>query len=165
MQRVRSLGVDGGWRRFHGQVWRHCIGLVDAAVRQGASSVSTRGTPRKGESEMTVQDPTSPRQKLPNETQPAIADGVETILSVTEADIADYTESVVPQAKRRSNFRMLAQFLSMQAVFGTVLVGYGARFQGLTLSDLTVAMLIAAAVMSLYCIGSACGRNGIVYAQ
>ena len=36
-----------------------------------------------------------------------------------------------------------------------VLVGYGARFQGLTLSELTVAMLIAAAVMSLYCIGSA----------
>jgi len=104
---------------------------------------------------MTLQTPTSPRQPLPGDSQPTIADSVETILSVTEADIADYTESVVPQAKRRSNFRMLAQFLSMQAVFGTVLVGYGARFQGLTLSELTVAMLIAAAVMSLYCIGSA----------
>ena len=74
---------------------------------------------------------------------------------MTEEDIADYTEFVVPQEKRRSNFRMLAQFLSMQAVFGTVLVGYGARFQGLTLSELMVAMLIAVGVMSLYCIGSA----------
>ena len=63
----------------------------------------------------------------------SLTENVETILSVTEEDIADYTESVVPQEKRRSNFRMLAQFLSMQAVFGTVLVGYGARFQGLTL--------------------------------
>ncbi|WP_296736518.1 hypothetical protein, partial [Mesorhizobium sp.] len=79
---------------------------------------------------MTLQTPTSPGQSLPAEAQPAVADSVETILSVTEADIADYTESVVPQEKRRSNFRMLAQFLSMQAVFGTVLVGYGARFQG-----------------------------------
>ena len=85
----------------------------------------------------------------------SLTENVETILSVTEEDIADYTESVVPQEKRRSNFRMLAQFLSMQAVFGTVLVGYGARFQGLTLSELMVAMLIAVGVMSIYCIGSA----------
>jgi purine-cytosine permease-like protein len=84
-----------------------------------------------------------------------LVEGVESILSVTDEDIADYTESVVPLAKRRSNFRMLAQFLSMQAVFGTVLVGYSARFQGLTLSELMVAMLIAAGIMSIYCIGSA----------
>jgi purine-cytosine permease-like protein len=84
-----------------------------------------------------------------------LVDDIESILSVTEADIADYTESVVPQDKRRSNIRMLAQFLSMQAVFGTVLVGYGARFQGMTLSQLMVAMLIAAGIMSVYCIGSA----------
>ena len=50
---------------------------------------------------------------------------------------------------------MLAQFLSMQAVFGAVLVGYGARFQGLTLAQLAQAMLIAVGMMSVYCIGSA----------
>ena len=80
---------------------------------------------------------------------------VEAILGVSDADIADFTESVVPQTNRRSNLRMLAQFLSMQATFGAVLVGYGARFQGLTLSELAEAMLIAVAVMSLYCIASA----------
>lgn len=80
---------------------------------------------------------------------------IESVLSVTEEDIADYTESVVPMEKRRSNFRMLTQFLSMQAVFGTVLVGYGARFQGLSLSELMTAMLVASAIMSIYCIGSA----------
>jgi purine-cytosine permease-like protein len=77
------------------------------------------------------------------------------ILHVTDEDIADYTESVVPLAKRRSNFRMLAQFLSMQAVFGSVLVGYGARFQGLTLGELAIAMAIAVVLMTVYCIGSA----------
>jgi hypothetical protein len=40
--------------------------------------------------------------------------------------VADYAESVVPAAARRSNFRMLATFGSMQLVFGAVLVGYGA---------------------------------------
>ncbi|MGB5065795.1 MAG: cytosine permease [Albidovulum sp.] len=84
-----------------------------------------------------------------------LAEGIESVLSVTDEDIADYTESVVPLEKRRSNFRMLAQFLSMQAVFGTVLVGYGARFQGLSLGELMVAMVIASVIMSIYCIGSA----------
>ena len=68
---------------------------------------------------------------------------------------ADYTEQVVPSHARRSNFRMFLTFLSMQAVFGAVLVGYGARFQGLTLQDLIVAMAIAAVTMTVYCIGSA----------
>lgn len=84
-----------------------------------------------------------------------LVEDVELILSVTEKDIADYTEFVVPLEKRRSNVRMLAQFLSMQAVFGAVLVGYGARFQGLTLAQLAQAMLIAVGMMSVYCIGSA----------
>ena len=69
--------------------------------------------------------------------------------------IADYTESVVPQAARRSNFRMLLTFGSMQLVFGAVLVGYGARFEGLSLGRLIAAMAIAAATMTAYCIGSA----------
>ena len=85
----------------------------------------------------------------------AIEEELEAILGVTDEDIADFTESVVPQSRRRSNSRMLAQFLSMQATFGTVLVGYGARFQGLTLTELVQAMLVAVVVMSLYCIGSA----------
>jgi hypothetical protein len=63
-----------------------------------------------------------------------VVEEIESVFHVTDADIADYTESVVPDNQRRSNFRMLAQFMSMQAVFGAVLVGYGARSQGLTLS-------------------------------
>jgi len=68
---------------------------------------------------------------------------------------ADFTETIVPESRRRSNFRMLATFMSMQVVFGSVLVGYGARFGGLTISELMIAMAIAATVMTLYCIGSA----------
>lgn len=73
----------------------------------------------------------------------------------SQAAVADYTESVVPAGVRRSNFRMLLTFGSMQLVFGAVLVGYDARFQGLTLGRLAVAMAIAAVSMTVYCIGSA----------
>ena len=69
--------------------------------------------------------------------------------------IADYTETVVPANARKTNFRMFLQFGSMQLVFGAVLVGYNARFQGLTLGRLALAMAIAAATMTVYCIGSA----------
>jgi len=69
--------------------------------------------------------------------------------------VADYTESVVPDAARRSNFRMFLTFGSMQLVFGAVLVGYTARFQGLSLGRLILAMAIAALTMTVYCIGSA----------
>lgn len=79
----------------------------------------------------------------PNSLQPA------------ESAVADYTESVVPAEARRSNFRMLLTFGSMQLVFGAVLVGYDARFEGLTLGRLIAAMAIAAAAMTVYCIGSA----------
>src|SRR5215470_18709006 len=75
--------------------------------------------------------------------------------SWVETAVADYTESVVPQSARRSNFRMLATFGSMQLVFGAVLVGYDARFQGLSLGRLIGAMAIAATAMTVYCIGSA----------
>ena len=68
---------------------------------------------------------------------------------------ADYTEAVVPAHARRSNFRILMTFLSMQVVFGAVLVGYGARLGGLTLGELMIAMALAATVMTVYCIGSA----------
>ncbi len=68
---------------------------------------------------------------------------------------ADYTEAVVPPEARRSNLRMMLTFMSMQIVFGAVLVGYGARFGGLTLGQLIQAMTIAVVVMTLYCIGSA----------
>ena len=69
--------------------------------------------------------------------------------------VADYTEAVVPASARRSNFRMLLTFGSMQLVFGAVLVGYTARFEGLSLGSLMIAMAIAAATMTVYCIGSA----------
>jgi hypothetical protein len=54
--------------------------------------------------------------------------------------VADYTEAVVPPHAKRSNFRMFLLFMSMQLVFGAVLVGYGARFQGLTLQQLSQAL-------------------------
>jgi purine-cytosine permease-like protein len=69
--------------------------------------------------------------------------------------VADYTETVVPAHARKTNFRMFLQCGSMQLVFGAVLVGYNARFQGLTISQLAVAMAIAATTMTVYCIGSA----------
>ncbi|MFJ8989576.1 hypothetical protein ACIRQH_04210 [Streptomyces sp. NPDC102279] len=67
----------------------------------------------------------------------------------------DYTDSVVPLAERRSNFRMFLTFLSMQATFGAVYVGYTARFEGLSFTQLMIAMAIATVAMSLYCLGSA----------
>jgi purine-cytosine permease-like protein len=72
-----------------------------------------------------------------------------------ESTVGDYTEMVVPQQARRSNFRMLLTFGSMQLVFGAVLVGYDARFQGFTLGKLALAMAIAVVTMTVYCIGSA----------
>src|SRR5215467_9979191 len=75
---------------------------------------------------------------------------------VDEASVvADYTEAVVPASARRPNFRMFLTFGSMQLVFGAVLVGYTARFQGFSLGSLILAMAIAAATMTVYCIGSA----------
>jgi purine-cytosine permease-like protein len=72
-----------------------------------------------------------------------------------ESIVADYTEAVVPGHAKRSNIRVFLLFMSMQLVFGAVLVGYNARFQGLTLGELIVAMAVAAATMTVYCIGSA----------
>ena len=83
------------------------------------------------------------------------AQGVSTGAQEETSVVADYTESVVPASARRSNFRMLLTFGSMQLVFGAVLVGYDARFQGLSFARLIGAMAIAATAMTLYCIGSA----------
>jgi purine-cytosine permease-like protein len=70
----------------------------------------------------------------------------------------DYTDTVVPQSARRSNFKMLLTFLSMQATFGSAYVGYTARFEGLSFTHLMIAMAIAAVTMSLYCVAAAnCG--------
>ena len=90
----------------------------------------------------------TPRDQLAATARTATAEKAQTA-------VADYTESVVPAAARRSNFRMLLTFGSMQLVFGAVLVGYDARFEGLTLGRLTLAMAIAAVSMTVYCIGSA----------
>jgi purine-cytosine permease-like protein len=72
-----------------------------------------------------------------------------------ESAVGDFNEMVVPTEARRSNFRMLLTFGSMQLVFGAVLVGYDARFQGLSLGKLAIAMAIAVVAMAIYCIGSA----------
>jgi purine-cytosine permease-like protein len=82
-------------------------------------------------------------------TQAAIVD------SDWEATEQDYTDTVVPQSARKPNWKMLLTFLSMQATFGTAYVGYTARFQGLSFTQLMIAMAIAAATMSLYCIAAA----------
>lgn len=90
------------------------------------------------------------KQKYADQLPPGEADS-----APSQEAVADYTESVVPASARRSNFRMLLTFGSMQLTFGAVLVGYDARFQGLTLGRLAVAMAIAAVTMTVYCIGSA----------
>ena len=72
-----------------------------------------------------------------------------------EAGEQDYTDAVVPQSVRRPNWKMLLTFLSMQATFGAVYVGYTARFEGLSFQQLIIAMAIATAAMSLYCVASA----------
>src|SRR5256885_8708943 len=82
-----------------------------------------------------------------------------------ESIAADYTEAVVPLHAKRSNFRVFLVFMSMQLVFGAVLVGYSARFQNLTLGQLILAMPIAAATMTVYCIGSAKVRSRLVPAH
>jgi purine-cytosine permease-like protein len=87
---------------------------------------------------------------------PAVAAPTGTAPSaVDDSIVADYTETVVPAHARKTNFRMFLQFASMQLVFGAVLVGYTARFQGLTIGQLALAMAIAATTMTVYCIGSA----------
>jgi purine-cytosine permease-like protein len=83
------------------------------------------------------------------------AGAISTTGSTEQSVVADYTETVVPASARRSNFRMLLTFGSMQLVFGAVLVGYSARFEGLSLARLIIAMAIAATTMTVYCIGSA----------
>src|SRR3954452_20499441 len=83
--------------------------------------------------------------------------------AVDDSIVADYTETVVPAHARKTNFRMFLQFASMQLVFGAVLVGYTARFQGLTIGQLALAMLIAVTAMTVYCIGSA--NVGAVFGQ
>jgi purine-cytosine permease-like protein len=67
----------------------------------------------------------------------------------------DYTTSVVPVDKRRSNRKMFLTFVSLQATFPTLFIGYVARSQGLSLAQLALAMGIGAATMTAYCIGSA----------
>ena len=67
----------------------------------------------------------------------------------------DYTTSVVPLDKRKPNSKMFLTFVSLQATFPTLFIGYVARSQGLTLAQLALAMGIGAATMTAYCIGSA----------
>ncbi len=87
--------------------------------------------------------------------RPGHDNAADSVLGIDQSMIADYTESVVPAEARRSNFRMLLTFGSMQLVFGAVLVGYTARFEGFSLGRLIWAMAIAAVTMTAYCIGSA----------
>ncbi len=67
----------------------------------------------------------------------------------------DYTNHVVPAAARKTHVKMLLTFLSMQATFPAVYVGYTARYEGMNLSRFLVAMAFATVVMTTYCIGSA----------
>jgi purine-cytosine permease-like protein len=67
----------------------------------------------------------------------------------------DYTTSVVPKNKRRSNSKMFLTFVSLQATFPTLFIGYVARSQGLSLGQLAIAMGIGTIAMVIYCIGAA----------
>lgn len=102
---------------------------------------------------MDTQDP-RPSPPPTNEAAERTADPTVDVAR-EETIVGDYTEMVVPQEARRSNLRMGLTFASMQLVFGAVLVGYSARFQGLSFNQLVLAMAIAVAAMTVYCIGSA----------
>lgn len=67
----------------------------------------------------------------------------------------DYTNHVVPLSKRKTHVKMLLTFLSMQATFPAVYVGYTARFEGMNFARFLVAMALATLIMTAYCIGSA----------
>ena len=67
----------------------------------------------------------------------------------------DYTNHVVPPEARKSHAKMLMTFLSMQATFPAVYVGYTARYEGMNLARFLVAMALATVIMTTYCIGSA----------
>jgi purine-cytosine permease-like protein len=67
----------------------------------------------------------------------------------------DYTNHVVPASARKTHVKMLLTFLSMQATFPAVYVGYTARYEGMNLARFLVAMALATIIMTTYCIGSA----------
>ena len=62
----------------------------------------------------------------------------------------DYTTSVVPPTKRRSNWVMFWLWATLQVSVAYMYTGYLARSQGLTLGDMIVAGLISAVVIFLY---------------
>lgn len=67
----------------------------------------------------------------------------------------DYCNHVVPHHARKSHTKMLLTFLSMQATFPAVYVGYTARYEGMNFNRFLIAMALATVIMTTYCIGSA----------
>ena len=67
----------------------------------------------------------------------------------------DYTTSIVPLSKRRSQLRMGILWASLNAAISVMVAGYIARSQGLSLSQLWVAMCLAVAVTMVYGFGAA----------
>lgn len=62
----------------------------------------------------------------------------------------DYTTSMVPADKRRPNLTMFLLWATLQVSVAYMYTGYLARSQGLTLRDMVVAGVLAAAVIFLY---------------
>lgn len=62
----------------------------------------------------------------------------------------DYTTSIVPLAKRRSNWTMFFIWVTLQASVAFMYTGYLARSEGLSLGSMIVAGVLSACVIFLY---------------
>src|ERR1051326_1587310 len=67
----------------------------------------------------------------------------------------DYTTSLVPAEKRRSNVTMFLLWATLQVSVAYMYTGFLARSQGLTLTDMIVAGVLAAVVIFMYGVLSA----------
>src|SRR4051794_18156198 len=62
----------------------------------------------------------------------------------------DYTTSIVPMTKRRSNWVMFWLWATLQVSVAYMYTGYLARSQGLSLGDMILAGVLSAVVIFLY---------------
>lgn len=67
----------------------------------------------------------------------------------------DYTKSIVPMSKRKSNITIAILWATLQAALIVMVIGFLARSQGLTLGQLMLAALVAVAIIMLYGFGAA----------
>lgn len=87
-----------------------------------------------------------------SEVEAAPAIGEEGLVAAIDQD---YTTSVVPMTKRRSNFNMAILWATLQGALVTMVTGYVARADGLSLGELLAAALLAVGIIIGYGIGAA----------